>query len=310
MDDEPVLDMRGVTKAYGDARVLHDVSLSLRRGDRTVVLGHNGAGKSTLLEIVATLRRPTSGTVRVCGIDTRSAGARARRLIGLAPQANGLDGAATPRETLRFHGVCLGMRRVEAAARAEELLEQFGLREDGSRAIDKLSGGGRRKVDLAVALVGAPALVILDEPTTGLDPVARKAFWEVLTQLTEGPGACTLLVSTQDLHEAEALATQILVLREGHAVAHDTPAQLKRRVGERALTMAMASAEAARELAANLARSHEARASNLAVTMPIGGHSDHLAAALAAAAGRAEVIDELHLTAPTIDDVFLALAAR
>lgn len=301
----PLLHTERLTRTYEAGRGVTDVELSLDRGERLVVLGHNGAGKSTLLELVATLRTPTRGTVRIDGIEAGREPRAARRLLALTPQANALDPTATPREVVRFQGRASGMGRAEASERAQVLLTRFGLDEHADRRIAKLSGGTRRKVDLAVALIGSPALLILDEPTTGLDPVARQEFHAALRTLSENGTA--VLVSTQDLHEAEQLATRILVLREGRVVADDTAARLKARVGDRVVVARGRDPEA---LAEALAPTVTVHCSDEGVTVPVGADTDTLATTLRALAHRVDLVDDLRVTAPSLDDVFLALAVR
>ncbi len=225
-----------LTKTYAGRDALAGITLDIPHGSRTVVSGPNGAGKSTLLELVATLRTPTAGTVRIDGYDSVREAREARRRIGLTPQSQALDPVATPAEVLDFQGVASGLGRRGAVRRRAELLALFGLDEHARTRIATLSGGTRRKLDLAVALVTEPPIVILDEPTTGLDPMSRLAFWAELQRLNDA--GRTLVVATQDLHEADVLATDVVVLRDGRVVAHDTPATLKRRVAESAATAA------------------------------------------------------------------------
>lgn len=296
-----------LTKSYGDRRVLDDVSLSVRRGSRTLVLGPNGAGKSTLLEVICTLRTPTSGTVRVDGLDAAVHGRDVRRLIGLTPQSNALDPMATPVEVLDFQAAALGAGRAAARTRTRELVELFGLGEHRNTRIDKLSGGTRRKVDLAVALVGEPPVVILDEPTTGLDPLSRMEFWDELKRLNDD--GRTLLISTQDLHEAEVLATDIVVLRAGRVAAHDAPDVLKRRVGDRTLTLGLVDAAAAGRLVAGTrAGLHAVPDASGTVRLALPRESAALEAALREIGAVARDVEEIRLTEPSLDDVFVALA--
>jgi len=315
MAPEPAVLLTRLTKRYGDRTVLDEVDLAVPAGGRTVVLGHNGAGKSTLLEIIATLRTPTSGTVRVGGLDAHSHLREVRRLIGLTPQANALDPLATPLEALRLQGAVLGMGRRETTRRADDLLQMLGLPEHRRTRIAKLSGGTRRKVDLALTLLVEPRIVILDEPTTGLDPVSRLDFWSELTRLTDA--GHTLLISTQDLHEADSLATDIVVLREGRVVVHDSPAALKRRVGERTLTLAFTApddvqrllARASSPFAADPTDEHRVR---LALTdgMDATGDAAALRTALTELAAFDGVPTTVSMSEPSLDDVFVALAAR
>ena len=299
----------GLTKRYGERTVLNDVSLEIRRGGRTVVLGPNGAGKSTLLEIVSTLRTPTAGSVVVEGHDVVADARAARRLIGLAPQSNALDPLATPLEVLEFQGVALRLGKRAARHRSGELVELFGLGERQDTRIAKLSGGTRRKVDLAVALVGKPSLIVLDEPTTGLDPLARIGFWAELKRLSSEGGPRTLLISTQDLHEAEVLATDIVVLREGGVVAHDSPDALKSRVGARVLTLTLDTPESTHDLLEATGAGFVAEPDQpTAVRLALPRDPAVLRAALDDIGAAASSVEELRLTDPSLDDVFAALA--
>ncbi|MBQ1064417.1 ABC transporter ATP-binding protein [Micromonospora sp. C41] len=305
----PLVLASALTKTYGTRDALRSLDLAVAPGSRFVVLGHNGAGKSTLLEIIATLRTPTSGSVRVGGFDTVTQARDARRLIGLAPQSNALDPLATPAEVLDFHGVALGLGRRQRARRTRELVDLFGLGEHRSSRVAKLSGGTRRKLDLAVALVAEPAVVILDEPTTGLDPLARIDFWTELTRLNHS--GTSLLISTQDLHEADVLATEIAVLRDGRVVAQGPPASLKGRVGARTLTLDLSDAAAATALVAASEAGFRADPDHPdRVRLSVPDDPRALTAALHEAGAIAADVTRLHLTEPSLDDVFVALAAR
>ncbi|MFI6708874.1 ATP-binding cassette domain-containing protein [Nonomuraea sp. NPDC050478] len=301
--------MTDLTKTYDDRAALAGVSMSIERGSRTVVLGHNGAGKSTLLEILATLRTPTTGKVCIEGFDAVTQAREARRLIGLTPQSNALDPLATPVEVLDFQGAALGMSRTDRVRRRNELLELFGLDEHRKTRTAQLSGGTRRKVDLAVALVAQPRIVILDEPTTGLDPMSRLDFWNELKRLNDD--GRTLIVSTQDLHEADVLATDIVVLRQGEVAAHDTPAALKQRVGERTLILGLAGEDAARSLVRSSTAPFRPDPEDAGVVrLALSDAPDALKAALENVSEFGWAIEELRLSEPSLDDVFVALAAR
>ncbi|WLS47042.1 ABC transporter ATP-binding protein [Micromonospora profundi] len=298
-----------LTKSYGTRNALDRLSLTVERGSRTVVLGHNGAGKSTLLEIIATLRTPTSGTVTVEGHDTVTHAREARRLIGLTPQANALDPLATPTEVLTFQGVALGLDRRVAARRTRNLLELFGLQDQHRTQISKLSGGTRRKVDLAVALVSEPPIVILDEPTTGLDPLSRLEFWNELRRLNQNDR--TLLISTQDLHEADVLATDVVVLRDGAVTAQGSPESLKRWVGERTLTLGLTDELTTQTFLTSSRAPFRAETDEpRTVRLALSSDPEALKTALDDIGQFARGIEEFRLTEPSLDDVFVALAAR
>ncbi|WP_307962343.1 ABC transporter ATP-binding protein [Salinispora arenicola] len=246
MTPDPAIAISALTKSYGTRRALDQLSLSIERGSRTVVLGHNGAGKSTLLEIIATLRTPTSGTVTVEGHDTVAQAREARRLIGLTPQSNALDPLATPTEVLAFQAVALGLGRRDATRRTRELLDMFGLGEHRRTRIATLSGGTRRKVDLAVALVSEPPVVILDEPTTGFDPaqppglLARAEAAEPGRQDSPGLDAGSPR-GGRPRHQRRGAPRR-------HGRRTGSPASLKQRVGQRTLTLALADAATSQAL--------------------------------------------------------------
>ncbi|WP_241387427.1 ABC transporter ATP-binding protein [Rhodococcus sp. CH91] len=300
-----------LTKTYGDRAALDRLSVGVARGSRTIVLGPNGAGKSTLLELVATIRTPTSGRVRIEGHDTLEDVREARRTIGLTPQSNALDPCATPTEILDFQALALGMGRRTARLRTRELIALFGLGDHSKKRITHLSGGTRRKVDLAIALVGEPSVIILDEPTTGLDPLARLDFWNELTRLNSNDPNRTLLISTQDLHEAEVLATDIVVLGDGELVAQGTPDALKQRIGDRTLTLALTDPAAAHQLVTRSRAGFrtESRSGTL-VRLALPQDSDVLETALHDIGAMAGAIEEIRLSEPSLDDVFVALASH
>lgn len=302
------INIRAIGKSYAGASVLKDVSLAIPSGARAVLLGPNGAGKSTLLEIIATLRRPDTGSIAIGGVEAEANLATVRRQIGLVPQANSLDPHMTPMELLTFQGIALGMKRGAARERAEELIATFALEAHRDKRTAVLSGGTRRKVDLALALVGEPGILILDEPTTGLDPTSRLSFWEELRRLNAERGT-TLLVASQDLHEAETLATQVIVLKEGQVVANDSPQELKRRVGSRTLLVHARSQDAAARIAnarAGLFATDAEGGTLLRLALPEG--EDALPPALETLASVAADVANISLSEPSMDDVFAALA--
>lgn len=308
MDQAHAIATRGIVKSYGGTAVLKSVSLDVRAGSRAVLLGPNGAGKSTLIEVIATLRRPDQGEVAIAGLLAEANLLQVRRQIGLVPQVNSLDPQMTPAELLVFQGKALGLDAAAARTRTEALLAGFGLTEHRKKRTALLSGGTRRKVDLALALVGEPSVLILDEPTTGLDPTSRLAFWEELRRLNQERGT-TLLVATQDLHEAEMLASQIIVLRDGVVVANDTPEVLKRRVGARTLSIHAHSEDAAALVLAqtgDMFARDEADPAILRRALADDGAA--LSSVLVSLAAVAPHIANISLSEPSMDDVFAALA--
>ena len=222
------IEIRGLTKRFGEHTVLDRLDLDVG-GGIVALLGRNGAGKTTLIDVLSTLVRPDAGTVRVHGHDVEHDGAAVRRLIGVTGQFTAVDEQLTGQENLVMMGRLFGLDRATARRRAGELLERFDLAEHAARRASTYSGGMRRRLDLAVCLLGAPRLIALDEPTTGLDTVSRAALWSEVRGLAGGD--TTVLLTTQYLEEADALADRVVVLDGGRIVADGTPDELKARVG-------------------------------------------------------------------------------
>ncbi|MFY1634828.1 ATP-binding cassette domain-containing protein [Solwaraspora sp. WMMB335] len=225
----------GLVKRFGKKTALSGLDLAAPAGKVLGVLGPNGAGKTTAIRILATLLRPDEGRAVVSGLDVVTQASRVRRLIGLTGQYATVDEELTAFENLVMVGQLLDMRKAEARFRADELLRQFDLHESGKQRASALSGGMRRRLDLAVSLVGRPHIVFLDEPTTGLDPGRREDLWRLVRSMT-ADGA-TVLLTTQYLEEADALADYIYVIDDGRAIADGTPADLKRIVGGQAIVV-------------------------------------------------------------------------
>ncbi|HLT17122.1 MAG TPA: ATP-binding cassette domain-containing protein [Acidimicrobiales bacterium] len=219
----------GLGKRYGDLWALRGLDLEVPAGQVLGLLGHNGAGKSTTIQILTTLARPTEGTAAVAGFDVTTEADEVRRRIGVAAQEATVDGLLSARLNLELVGRLHGRSKAQARARADELLELVGLADAADRLVKTLSGGMRRRLDLAASLVARPQVLFLDEPTTGLDPRSRTDLWDQLRSLVrEGT---TLVLTTQYLEEADRLADHIVLLDHGRAVAHGTPAELKARIG-------------------------------------------------------------------------------
>ena len=221
----PAIEVAGLHKRYGDQTVLADLDLTVAAATVTALLGPNGAGKTTTVSILSTLLPADGGTARVLGHDVAREPQAVRQLIGVTGQLSAVDPLLTVRENLRLMADLLHLPRAEGRLRTTELAERFGLADAARKPAQQLSGGMRRKLDLAMTLVGGPRVVFLDEPTTGLDPRARRDLWDQVRALVAD--GVSVLLTTQYMDEADQLADRVAVLHGGRLVAHDTPAGLK-----------------------------------------------------------------------------------
>jgi ABC-2 type transport system ATP-binding protein len=308
----PTIEAHGVEKRYRKTRALAGLDLIAEPGQVLAVLGPNGAGKTTFVRAVATLLRLDAGTLRVAGHDVRREPQAVRRLIGLAGQFAAVEPAMSGRENLEMVARLFGQNRRTAKANAAVVLEQLDLVEDGDRLVRTYSGGMRRRLDLGASLVGAPRLLLLDEPTVGLDPRSRIELWDAIRTLVEG--GTDVLLTTQYLDEADQLAGQIVIIDHGRAVAQGTPSELKRRVGGNVIEVharrrdQLASiAEALGRLDHDGAKIDEATRS---VTIGVASHDEGLMAAIRALETAGVEVDDIALRQPTLDEVFLALTGR
>ncbi|MCM9078684.1 MULTISPECIES: ATP-binding cassette domain-containing protein [Streptomyces] len=225
----------GLQKSYGEVHALRGLDLAVPEGTVCGLLGPNGAGKTTAVRILTTLTAPTGGRALVAGHDITRDPAAVRRAIGVTGQYASVDGDLTGRENLRLFARLAGLRGAAGRARADELLERFGLGEAADRVAGTWSGGMKRRLDLAAGLITRPRVLFLDEPTTGLDPAAREQIWTAVRELVEkGSGGTTVVLTTQYLEEADRLAGEIVVVDRGRVAATGTPAGLKARIGARA----------------------------------------------------------------------------
>ncbi len=218
-----------MVKHFGDVHALDGVSISVTEGEVFGLLGPNGAGKTTLVRILATLLAPTSGHCRVGGLDPHKDPMAVRALIGLAGQNAAVDDLLTGRENLEIVGRLYQLGKTEARRRADDILERLSLTDAADRQVRTYSGGMRRRIDLGASLVGRPRILMLDEPTTGLDPRTRAELWELIHQLVSG--GTTVLLTTQYLDEADELANRLAVIDHGKLIAEGTPNELKERLG-------------------------------------------------------------------------------
>jgi ABC-2 type transport system ATP-binding protein len=302
----------GLRKAFGSVQALAEVDLSAAAGSVLAVLGPNGAGKTTTIRILATLLRPDGGTATVAGYDVVRESAWVRQSIGLAGQAAAVDGFLTGRENLEMVGRLLHLPRAEARGRAAELLETFGLTGPADRPARTYSGGMRRRIDLAVTLVGRPRVLFLDEPTSGLDPRSRLGLWELIRSLADG--GTTVLLTTQNMDEADQLASRVVVFDAGRIIAEGTPGELKSRLGGDRLQLTLTDAGGIRRAAELLADlgSGPARVepATRSITLPVENGPAVLPEVVRRLDAAGLVLADLTLRRPTLDDAFLALTGR
>jgi oleandomycin transport system ATP-binding protein len=300
----------GLTKRFGETQALDGVDLAAHEGTVLGVLGPNGAGKTTAVRVLATLLQPDAGSAQVAGFDVLTQPAEVRARIGLTGQYASVDEDLTGTQNLLLIGQLLGFSTREARSRAAELLDWFDLAEAAGRTAKTYSGGMRRRLDLAASLVGRPAVIYLDEPTTGLDPAKREEMWDVVRRVV-ADGA-TVLLTTQYLEEADALADEITVIDHGRVIAHDTPDGLKHHVGGQRLRVRPADpgrAQEVRRILTDLTRTVPETSDRGELTCRV--HDDSLLPELV---GRLSttgiVVSELSLHLPSLDEVFLTLTGK
>ncbi|WP_285693902.1 ATP-binding cassette domain-containing protein [Actinomadura sp. NBRC 104412] len=299
----------GLTKSYGRVTVLDGLDLQVARGSVFALLGPNGAGKTTTVRILSTLTEPDAGTARVAGFDVLAQRRQVRRAISLTGQYAAVDELQTGEENLRMMGRLRGLSRARARRRAAELLERFELTEARGRRVATYSGGMRRRLDLAAGLLTDPAVLFLDEPTTGLDPRSRRALWEVVGDLTASGVA--VLLTTQYLEEADQLADRIALLDAGRVVAEGTAAQLKSRVAGQRLDLTATGPDAYRELARALGgRAVRLDPSALTLGAATDGTSSHVRSLLDEIDPARTAVARFSVHDTTLDEVFLALTGR
>jgi ABC-2 type transport system ATP-binding protein len=308
----PAVEVEGVAVAFGETKALDGVDLTVAPGTVQGLLGPNGAGKTTLVRVLATLLRHDAGSARVFGCDVVRDATRVRALIGLAGQYAAVDGTLTGRENLEMVGRLYRLRGAEAKRRAAEALERLGLTEAGDRVVRGYSGGMRRRLDLGASLVGRPRLLILDEPTTGLDPQTRNDVWGFIRELVEG--GTTVLLTTQYLDEADNLAGHIVVIDHGKVIANGTPRELKARMGSDVLELHLADAATLEQTAAALrgigSGEPSIDVSERRITLPVHQGASDLMSAVRRLDELGIVPSDLSLRQPSLDDVFLALTGR
>jgi ABC-2 type transport system ATP-binding protein len=302
----PAIAAHGLRKAYGDVTALDGLSFEVPAGSVLGLLGPNGSGKTTAVSILSTSLRPDAGRATVCGLDVVADAPAVRGVIGFAGQFAAVDSNLTGRENLTLIGRLSRVDRRHAKVRADELLESFGLTSAGGRRVRTYSGGMRRRLDVAAALLHRPPVLFLDEPTTGLDPESRLGLWESIRGLV----ACgtTVLLTTQYLDEADALAGQIVIINAGQVVDTGTPAELKSRFGTVVFTFGFGSdADAALAAEVLAADGYLPERAGTAVSLRSAAGSGAVTQVLRALTVEAPDPVTVTVHEPTLDDVFLAL---
>jgi ABC-2 type transport system ATP-binding protein len=306
------IEAHGLRKRFGKSVALDGLDLVAEAGQVTAVLGPNGAGKTTFVRAVATLLRADQGTLLVAGHDVRKDPATVRRTIGLAGQFAAVEPAMSGRENLEMVASLFGQSRRQANASAAAVLDRLGLVEDADRLARTYSGGMRRRLDLGASLVGAPRLLLLDEPTTGLDPRSRIELWDAIRALVQQ--GTDVLLTTQYLDEADHLASQIVIVDHGRAVAAGSPAQLKQRIGGNVVEVHVRDHSDLDRMAELLGRLDHGPAhtdeSTRRVSVRVDPDGDALMHALHVAQAAAVGIEDIAMRQPNLDEVFLALTGE
>ena len=303
------IQVRGLQRAFGDdVFAVRGIDLDVAEGEIYAFLGPNGAGKTTTVRMLTTLLRPTGGTAKVAGHDVVSEAGEVRKAIGVALQEAALDPLMTGRELILLQATLHGLSRTDGRRRAEALLTRVGLDHAADRRVGTYSGGMKRRLDLASALVHSPRVLFLDEPTTGLDPVSRKAIWEEVQALNDD--GATIFLTTQYLEEADQLADRVGIIAGGLLVAEDTPGALKSEIGNAHLEIAVCDGrlERAQEVVADLGKPLPSR--NGLLMIELKGGAGGVAPVVRALDEAGLAVESLDLVEPTLDDVFVAKTGR
>ncbi|WP_346535300.1 ATP-binding cassette domain-containing protein [Micromonospora sp. DPT] len=306
---ELAIEASGLRKSYGDVQVLKGVDIRVPRGSVFALLGPNGSGKTTSVRILSTLTSLDAGQARVAGFDVVKERRKVRRAITLTGQYAAIDKNQTGEENLRMMGRLTGLSRAESQERAKQLLARFDLTDAGGRRLATYSGGMARRLDLAASLVGAPSVVFLDEPTTGLDPRSRLALWGVIADLAAN--GLTIFLTTQYLEEADRLADRVALLDGGTIVAEGTPTQLKERVAGQRLDLELVDRAALEDVLALLGERVVTKDLDLlTIGVTTDGSANQVRAVLDEADPQRNRITKFQVHSATLDDVFLALTGH
>jgi ABC-2 type transport system ATP-binding protein len=303
------IEVEGLVREYKKGpRAVDGIDLTVAPGEIYGFLGPNGAGKSTTVHVLTTLLPPTAGTARVGGYDVVKEGPKVRAMIGVALQEAALDPLLTGRDHLRLQATLQGVRKDRRKMHADELLERVGLSDAGDRKVSGYSGGMKRRLDLALALVHLPRILFLDEPTTGLDPQSRTSMWEEVVRLRREEGV-TVFLTTQYLEEADVLADRVGIIDEGKIVAEGTPAALKAEIGRPSIHAIPRDEKDRDSIAAFLAPFGEPLATTRDVAVRLRDGLGLTDIVRAVDANGVDIVD-LELRQPSLDDVFLAKTGR
>jgi ABC-2 type transport system ATP-binding protein len=304
---QPALVATGVRKSFGETSVLDGIDLTVTEGTIFALLGPNGAGKTTIVRILSTLIPADSGDAKVAGHDVDADPDGVRASIGVTGQFSAVDDLLTGRENLQLMAELSHLGRAAGRVRVDELLDRFDLTDAADRPVSTYSGGMRRRLDLAMTLIGSPRVIFLDEPTTGLDPRARRQMWDDIRDLVAA--GVTILLTTQYLDEADELADRIAVLDRGRIVAEGTPDELKRRVPGGHVRLQLADPEALRAAAA-LFDGATADEERLTLRVPVGGDVPSLRRLLGRLDGARIAVQDISIHTPDLHDVFFAMTGE
>jgi ABC-2 type transport system ATP-binding protein len=301
----PIVEAKSLTRSFGKVQALAGLDLVAESGQVVAVLGPNGAGKTTFVRSVATLVRPDGGELRVAGIDALRRPEQVRRVIGLAGQYAAVEPAMTGRENVTMVARLYGQTRANTTV----VLDQLGLSDAADRPVSTYSGGMRRRLDLGASLVGAPKLLLLDEPTTGLDPRSRNELWDAIRSMVAA--GTDVLLTTQYLDEADQLAQRVVIVDKGRVIADGTPGELKSRAGRDVVEIRVHRPEDTSVVAESLGRigveAPRVDAGTHRVTIPVAGGRAVIAEAIRALDALGVEVDDIGLRRPTLDEVFLTL---